>query len=192
MAIAVPDGVSEDPRGRSRQGVSQHWGTGTYYYRIVNCPKARVHTLMQAGEALAYGSIIPEAWLGHPPTEDAAAPRLQSVDVSQKKQGGGDQFKLGYLEVDAGTAANGYAECSTDGQRSEGQYGTDLVTHGVALTTTSTGNPTVGKTSSGSNPTAATHSVCVDVQCDETSHKGRVLVTARWRAADAGSFSQRV
>ena len=191
MATEVPNGVNEEQSRRYRQPVAASWGTGTWHYRVVNCPKAQVDRLMESGKALALGAIIPAAWLDHAPTEDAAAPRLQSIEVSQKKSGGGDEFKLGYLEVDAGDETDGYADCSDADVWLQQQYGVEKTSHGVALTVASAGIPTAGKTSAGVDPTAATDYIAADVQVDEASQVGRVLITTRWRACGAGGFSQR-
>ena len=180
----------DDARVASR--ITTRWGKGSQFMRVVHSPKLKWDDLIASGELYSLGTIIPSGWLDHSTGSGAAAARLQRVERREQPRGGGDRVVLTYIEFDAGTESDGYAETSIARRPREGEARDSFIVHGVALTRTSTGIPAVEDVLDGSAYDAISDQICYDVQIDETSQHGRVVVTSLWANRLAGSFSQRV
>lgn len=184
--------VHEQDDERTSRPIMTRWGKGTAYVRVVHSPKKKYDDYIASGEIYYKGTIIPSKWLAHTTGSGAAGARLQSVQRGEQRGGGGDRVVLTYVEFDAGTESNGYAEMSVARLPREGQARDSYVVHGVALLLTSSGIPAVEDVLDGSAYDAISDQICFDVQIDETSQHGRVMVTSLWANRLAGSFSQRV
>jgi len=184
-------GVNEQSDERTARRIMTRWGTGSAFTRIVHSPKDKWDDFIASGEVYALGTIIPSAWLDHSTGSGAAAARLQVVDRKEQAHGGGDRVILTYIELDAGTEGNGYAEMSSARLPREGHYRDVMLIHGVALTRSSTGIPAAGGQLGGGTPDSIDDYICYDVRIDEVSQHGRVMVTSFYAALMAGSFSQR-
>ena len=183
--------VNEQSDERIARRITTRWGKGSEFIRFVHTPPLKWDEYIAAGEIYALGTIIPSTWLAHSTGSGASAARLQHVDRREQRGGGGDRVVLTYIELEAGTEANGYAEMSSARQPAEGHNRDVMLIHGVALTRSSTGIPAVGGQLGGGIADSIDDYVCYDVRIDETAQHGRVMVTSYFAALLAGGFAQR-
>lgn len=192
MGTLIPENLNgEEPKRRTVRPVSASWGTGVAYGIFVREPWERANEWLESDEIFSYGTVIPDEWITKKPGETAAAPRLADVDVKPDRDSGWVNISLSYLAIDAGDETNDYAENTNARAVRKGAKHTDTIVHGVARTRTSTGIPSRGDQLGGGTADGITDAVCIDVNLDDTSQEGRVMVRSVYRAHLAGTPSQR-
>lgn len=197
MGTVIPDSLhGEIPKRRTIRPVSASWGTGKAYGIVVRDNWQKANDWLESDEIFSYGVVIPDEWIAETtkPGETAGAPRLANVDVKPDKDSGFVFISLSFLAIDTGDETDGYAEnTNARGIRKSAKH-TDTIVHGIAKSRTSTGIPSRGDLLDGAvdeTADAVTDRVCIDVNLDDTSQEGRVMVTSVYRAHIAGSVSER-
>jgi len=159
------------------------YGNVNQYQREVLCAEGDLSTAYDG--VLALGTTMPVTWrdYGMGTGVGVDGPRLQSVAVAeQAPMAARRRLLLTYTAIEALSTTQCYRETARTGPKRQGAFTDVYETWGIAASASSVGVPDEGDYLSGYSKTTYAP-MCVQVDIDTTSQRGRVIVHAVWEVA---------